>query len=139
MNAEQMKAVVRRYYDEAWSHGQFAVLDELLAEDYENHDPTTPGSVVRGRQGFKQLLLGYREAFPDLTLRVDEQFCADNVVTTRWFASGTQHGALLGIPATGRQGGAAGITLSRFRGDRIVEDRAIWDALGLLRQLGAIA
>jgi predicted ester cyclase len=61
------------------------------------------------------------------------------VVITRWFASGTHRGTLMGIHATGRRGGPAGVTLTRFRGDRIVEDCALWDTPGLLRQLGAVA
>ena len=40
------------------------------------------------------------------------------------------------MPATGASGAVTGITLSRFDGDRIVEDRVNWDTLGLLMTLG---
>jgi steroid delta-isomerase-like uncharacterized protein len=139
MNSEQRKAAVRRYYDEAWSGKRLAVIDELFADDYQNHDPATPSGCVTGPEGFKQLLASFHEAFPDLNMRIDDQYCDGEVVITRWFASGTHRGTMMGIPPTARKGGAIGVTLTRFRGDRIVEDRAVWDALGLLRQLGAVA
>jgi SnoaL-like domain len=31
--------VLRRYYHEVWQGGRVDVLDELLAEDYTDHDP----------------------------------------------------------------------------------------------------
>ena len=39
----------------------------------------------------------------------------------------------------GRTGkGIDGITITRFSGDFIVQDTAVWDTLGLLRQLGVL-
>ncbi|MFI5307022.1 MAG: ester cyclase, partial [Polyangiales bacterium] len=83
MNAEQKKAAVRRYYDEAWSQGRFGVVDELFAPEYKNCDPATPGYTVQGREAFKTLLGSYRQAFPDLHMRIDEQLCDGETVITR--------------------------------------------------------
>ena len=139
MNAEQKKAHVRRYYDEVWSQGKVGGLSDLVADDYENHDPATPGKVIRGRDAFRSLVGTYREAFPDLRFEIVEQYCEGETVVSRWFAQGTHRGALMGIPATGRKGAPVeGITLSTFAGDRIACDRAVWDLFGLLRELGAV-
>ena len=138
MNAEQKKAHVRRYYEEIWSKGNVAVAPDLLTEDYENHDPATPGTVIKGRDAFRALVGAYREAFPDLRFEIVEQLVDGDTVVSRWFAQGTHRGALMGIPATGRRGEPIeGITLSSFSGDRIARDRAVWDLHGLLRDLGA--
>lgn len=140
MNAEQKKAHVRRYYEEIWSKGNVAMVAELLADEYENHDPATPGKVVKGRDAFGSLVSAYRGAFPDLRFEIVEQHCEGDTVVSRWFAQGTHRGALMGIPATGRKGAPVeGITLSTFAGDRIARDRAVWDLHGLLRELGAVA
>lgn len=42
------------------------------------------------------------------------------------------------IPPTGKAGVTTGITISRFAGDRICQDHAIWDLFGLVRQFGVI-
>jgi steroid delta-isomerase-like uncharacterized protein len=136
---EMKKSIVRRYYEEIWCNGNVALVDELMAPEYENCDPATPGKVVKGRDGFKALVGSFRAAFPDLRLDIVEQFAEGDVVISRWFASGTHRGALMGIPATGRrpEQPVEGFTLTRFVDGRIVQDRAVWDTLGLLRQLGA--
>src|SRR5437773_8908751 len=100
MNAEQKKATLRRYYDEIWCKGNVKIIDELFADGYENCDPATPGTSVKGRDGMRALVASYREAFPDLRLDIVEQFADGDKVISRWVASGTHRGALMGIPAT---------------------------------------
>jgi steroid delta-isomerase-like uncharacterized protein len=139
MNPETMKSMTRRYCEELFSQGKLEICDELFSSDYVNLDPATPGGCVRGAAGMKQLVAGYREAFPDLVFAVQDQWSDGDTVVTRWTAQGTHKGPLMGIPATGRRGQPVdGITISRFENGKIVEQRAVWDALGLLRQLGVI-
>ncbi len=138
-HADTHAAIVQRYYDDVWSRGQLALVDTLMGEDYENCDPATPGGRVVGREAFKAFVAAYREAFPDLRMQIVEQHRDGDVVFSRWLASGTHRGALMGIPATGKSvAGIEGMTLSRFRGGRIVEDRVVWDVAGLLRVLGVL-
>ena len=42
MSTEDNKALVRRYYEEVFSKGNFAVADEILAADHVNHFPAPP-------------------------------------------------------------------------------------------------
>jgi steroid delta-isomerase-like uncharacterized protein len=136
--ADQKKAKVRRVYDELWNQRRLDVAGDLFTDDYENHDPATPGKTIKGRDAFRALIGSYTEAFPDLRFDVVEQHCDGDTVVSRWFAQGTHQGALMGIPATGRRGAPVeGITISRFAGDRIACDRIVWDLHGLLRDLGA--
>lgn len=139
MNPDTLKQIALRYYDEIWSQGRLALVDELMADDYENCDPATPGGRVTGRDGLKGLVTSYREAFPDLRMRIIEQHAEGDVVVSRWHASGTHRGAMMGVPATGRRAeGIEGVTITRFRDGRIVQDRAVWDSAGLLRALGVL-
>ena len=138
MDLEAKKALVRRYYDEVWSQGRLGFIDEHMAEGYENCDPATPGKVLRGRDAFRALITAYREALPDLRMQVLEQIAEGDVVVTRWRASGTQRGAFMGVPPTGTHlDDVEGVTTTTFERGRIVRDRAVWDALGMLRALGA--
>ena len=139
MTSEQMKTLARRYYDEVWCKGNPAFVDEMFAEDYANYDPSTPGVCLKGREAFKALMKSYRDSFPDLRFDVDDVLVEGDRAVITWRASGTHKGALMGIPPTGKSGGnVQGMTITRFRNGRIVEDRAVWDTLGLLRQLGVI-
>ena len=136
--SEENKAAVRRYFEEAWSAGNVDVLDELLSPDYVDHDPQDPHAETPGPEGTKQALAMYREAFPDLSISIEEQFADGDVVITRWTASGTHEGDLPGLAATHRRSTVSGISIDRFEGGRIVEGWTNWDTRGLLQQLGAV-
>ena len=137
-DANAKKALVRRYYDEVWSQGRLELVDQLFHPEYENHDPATPGVMLRGREAFKGLVATLRGGVPNMKMRIDEQVCEGDVVVTRWTASGEQTGTLFGIPPTGRSVDVTGVTTTRFRGEHIVSDHAVWDTLGMLRALGAV-
>ena len=139
MDANANKQLVKRYYEEVWCKGNLALIDELMVEEYENCDPATPGAVLKGRAAFKGLVTTFREAMPDLRLDIIEQWTEGNTVISRWHASGTQRGALFGVPPTNKRvTGLEGVTISELRGERVVRDRAVWDLAGLLRALGVL-
>lgn len=60
-------------------------------------------------------------------------------LAVRFAQTGTQTGAFLGVPASGRPYRLEGLTLLRFGdGGRVVERHSSADMLGLLVQLGAL-
>lgn len=137
MSAEELKAISRREI-EAFNTGNLAILDEIAADDYVSYDPSLP-EPIRGKEAYKQVVAGYRAAFPDLQLTIDQQVAEGDTVATRWTARGTHEGELMGIAPTGKQATVTGISLVRIADGKIVEDWTNWDALGLMQQLGAIA
>ena len=138
MSSESHKTLVRRYYEEMWNTGDLALIDAWFAPSYANIDPATPGGVVHGPEGMKQLVTAYRAAFPDLRFTIDDMIAEGDQVASRWTARGTHRGDLRGIPPTGLSVTVTGITFTRLDGGMIVEDRVNWDTLGLLQQLGAV-
>ncbi len=139
MDQDSRKELVRRYYDEVWSQGRLAFVQEHMTAHYENCDPATPGKILRGREAFCALVRTFREAIPDLRMEIQEQFAEGNVVVTRWRASGTQRGAFMGIPPTGKRlDDVEGVTTTYFEGGLIARDRAVWDTLGMVRTLSAV-
>jgi len=137
MSTEENKAIVRRVNDEVWSEGQLDVIDELFADDFVATIVGAP-EQIRGPQGFREFVVMYRTAFPDLRITVDEQFAEGETVVTRWTATGTNEGELMGIPATGKQATTAGININRISDGKLVEGWGLFDQLGLLQQLGAV-
>ncbi len=136
--SESNKAVVRRLFDEVWNKGNLQVADELFGPSYAHHDPSTP-DAARGPEGEKKRATLYRNAFQDLRLTVEELLSDGETITARWSCRGTHKGELNGIAPTGKQIAITGISIARFAGGKMVEGWVNWDALGLMRQLGAVA
>jgi steroid delta-isomerase-like uncharacterized protein len=137
MSTEENKAIVRRVNDEVWSAGHLDVIDELIADDFVATVVGAP-EQIRGPQGFREFVGLYRKAFPDLRITIDEQFAEGETVVTRWTATGTNEGELMGMPATGKQATTAGININRISGGKLIEGWGLFDQLGLLQQIGAV-
>jgi steroid delta-isomerase-like uncharacterized protein len=137
MSAESNKALSRRLLDEAFNAGNVDVVDELVTTDFVNHDAALPEPMV-GPAAAKASISGYRSAFPDLRLTIEEQIADDQGVATRWSAKGTHQGDLMGMGPTGKQATVTGITIDRIVDGRIAESWTNWDTLGMLQQLGAV-
>ncbi len=120
-----------------FNSGDLDAADELIAADFVGHDPALP-EPLRGPEGFKMQVAGYRAAFSDLQLTVDQQVAEGDHVVTRWTARGTHDGDLLGLAPTGAVATTTGISINRIVDGKVAEDFTNWDALGLMQQLGAI-
>ena len=83
---------------------------------------------LRGLEGVRRSVELYTSVLSDLEIAVEEQLVDGDRVTSRFVVSGTNRG---------RRVRFHGITISRFRDGRIVEDWSVTDTLGMLRQLGA--
>jgi steroid delta-isomerase-like uncharacterized protein len=132
--SERNKAVARGVF-EAWERGDLDALDELVATDAVDHDPYNPHRD-EGLDGLKKLIEMYRQAFPDVSFTIEEQVAEGDLVATRWSASGTHQGELMGAPATGRSTNITGIAIDRIRDGKVVESWGNWDTMGMFQQLG---
>ena len=134
---EENKATSRRFYEELFNQGDLDAAEEIVTPDFVIHDPNIP-EEPRGPEGLKQFVSMYRNAFPDLNFTIEEQIAEGEKVATRWVAYGTHQGELMGLAPTGKRVTVRAFTLQRFSGGKIAEDWAHYDALGMMRQIGAI-
>ncbi len=132
--AVDTKKAYRRLLEEAFGKGNVDVYDEICDPGYRSHDPLTGDSDLEQAKDECRM---YRTAFPDLACTILGCYAEGDMVFTHWRMSGTNRNALLGIDPTGKRCTVDGMSLSRFRGGRLAEDWVQWDALGLMRQLGA--
>jgi steroid delta-isomerase-like uncharacterized protein len=130
------KALVRRSIEEAVNKGNLAVIDDVAAPNYVYHEPTA--GEVRGPDGLKKLIAMYRTAFPDVRMTIDDQIAEGDRVVTRWTVSGTHKGELMGIAPSGKQITVTGIVITRVANGKVVEEWENYDALGMMRQIGAV-
>ena len=131
------KNIVRRLFDEVWNKGYLPVADQLFAQNYSHHDPSTP-EFGRGPESEKKRATLYRTAFPDVRLMIEDMFSEGETVTARWSCEGTHNGDLNGIAATGKKFAISGISVARFTDGKMIEGWVNWDALGLMQQLGVV-
>jgi steroid delta-isomerase-like uncharacterized protein len=134
-NGESHERMVRRFIEEVVNRGDSSVLDEIVHPDYVFR---SPGEELRGREGVTALLDGYREAFPDLRIEIDELLVADDATVLEFTLTGTHRGELSGISPTGRRVSVNGMIRSRFRDGKIAEEWEILDQLSLFEQLGVV-
>ncbi|MBV9341445.1 MAG: ester cyclase [Acidobacteria bacterium] len=135
--SETNKSLVRRLIEESVNNGNFNSLDEIVSADYVYREPTA--GEKRGRAGFQEIITAYRNAFPDIKLTIEEQIAEGDKVMTRTSGSGTHRGELFGTPPTGKLvTGVSGICVTRIANGKVVEDNWVYDALGMMRQLGAV-
>lgn len=132
---ETNKAVVTRFYEQAWNHQQFDILEETHAPDWIHHDPSNPLDLRGGSEGNRARLTELSAAFPDIHYRLDDLIAEDDRVAVRFTVSGTHSGLFAGIPATAKQVSMQGMIIHRLQDGKIVEDRVVRDTLGLLQQL----
>jgi steroid delta-isomerase-like uncharacterized protein len=134
---EANKVVARRLAEEVFSRGNMRTFDEIFAESYVNHNMPVPG-IPGTKEGFRQVVLATRKAFPDVRVNVADIVAEGEFVVFHDTVQATSQGDFLGIPPNGKRLGWTEIHFLRISEGRIVEHWANFDQLGILMQLGAI-
>jgi len=138
MSIEDNKAAAAAVVERVMNQGDLAAVEEYYAAGYVEHD-VLPLAIPPGLEGIRQLFGMLRAAFPDLHYDVDDVVAEGDKVVQRVTGSGTMHGSLFGLPATGRPASWSEIHISRFDGGKVVEHWSVTDQLGMLQQLGLTA
>ena len=137
MGVEENKAIVQRFA-QVWSAGNLHVVDELAAPDIVVNYPDLP-EEIHGPEAYKRFLNdGWYSAFPDVKTSVEEMIGEGDRIATRWICRGTHQGEFAGIPPTGKPFQLNGMTICRVANGKVIEERGIGNALGMMQQLGVI-
>lgn len=135
MMASSNKDVVRRLYKEVWNERKLNVTEEVISKSHALNDPTFTGSAM-GPAAYKTQVQRFVAAFPDLRFTVEEYICEKDKVVAAWTITGTHKGEVLGIPPTNKKVSVPGITIHHLANGKILDSQAVWDAHGLMVQLG---
>ena len=135
MSIEENKALVRRFEEEVWNGRNPSRVDEFFAA---SHLFRAAGSPPLDREGHRQMIAHFQDAFPDGRNTSEELLAEGDKVVQRWTFRGTHQGAFQGIPPTGKPVTLTGISIWRVAGGTIVESWHELDTLGLMQQLGVI-
>jgi predicted ester cyclase len=137
MSAEETKLLVRRFYEQI-DKGNLDVIDELMAEDYLDHNPPPFPGLATGREGVKQAFKIFWEATPGYH-RIEDQVAEGDKVVTRMISYGKHEGDLPGAPRTGNDLKMTSITIHRIADGKLVEKWAEKDLIGFLKQIGVMS
>lgn len=127
--------LVQRYVDEVINQGNYAVISEIYADDYENHTTAIVGTVT-GREGVRETVEQWRTAFPDVHATVDDAIASGDRVVTRVTVTGSHEGEWRGFAPTGHSIDLRIISIFRIQDGLIRERWENADMLSLLQQLG---
>jgi len=131
-----LKALVHSYIEEVWTKGNLDAVDIFLGPNYRRHlSPTTEPLSLNGQ---KQRLSGFRSAFPDVKIAIEDIFAEDNYVIFRSIMRGTHKGVFQGIEPTGKSITVTLIDIIRVEHGKFVEHWGGPDLFDLLKQLGAV-
>ncbi|GGX38204.1 ester cyclase [Streptomyces fructofermentans] len=131
------KSSVRNLFGLLAGKGELPSWDEVVAENYHDHDPANEQDVI-GMDAMRREVEMWRSGF-DFVFTIEDQIADVDRICTRWTWNGTHTGDFMGIPATGRQVTMTGMTIHRCRDDgKVAEGWWQYDRLGLMAQLGAL-
>ena len=130
------KNIIRRLYDEVWNRRKLDLVAELISPSHALNDPFVNGSQI-GPELYRRRILELTASFPDMRFTLDDLIAEKEKVVASWVISATHDGEFMNIPATGKKVSVEGITIHFIRDGKILDSNARWDAVGLLRQLGA--
>lgn len=135
-DAEQSRAVARRFREDLWNSGDLAIADEIIAADCLIHArvPMTT-DFSRGPDAIRQLVLFFHLAFADIHMTVEQVLVEGDMVAARWSGRGRHRGDLLGLPEGEHEAVTSGIDMLRIAGGKVVEGWVSWDTLGLIEHL----
>ena len=136
MSTQDNLKVVRNVFD-AWNAHDPERYVKLLDEKHVIESDTIPASMT-GRDSARQFMKIYVSAFPDLRFTIDQMLAEGDFVVTRWTATGTHRGELMGIAPTGRRTVTRGCTVGEIKNGHAVRDWVYWDTGHLLKQLGVL-
>lgn len=133
-SADDNRALLDRYIQAVWVEGNPEAIADFVSADYRRYG--APDAAPLDIDAQIERIRGFRAAFPDITVVVDEVIADDHGVAFRATMQGTHLGEFAGVPGTGRQ------VIVQLVDFMAIEDGAIaaqWggpDMHDLLRQLG---
>ena len=92
--SEEPKAIVLRCIEDGLNARNFAIIDELFAEDFVNHSPRL-GDV--GREYTKMEKTEWFTAFPDSQTTIDDVIAEGEKAVVRRTVQGTYTGEVQGV------------------------------------------
>jgi steroid delta-isomerase-like uncharacterized protein len=133
MNNLTSKEFGRHYVEVIWNQADLSRLEEFTAPDIVRHDPAS--GVQRGFDEYHAVVTALHTAFHPMHFTINWQVGEGDTAAHHWTVTGTHVGEFLGNAPTGKQFTLDGISIYRVQDGKLIEERTVWDALGMVKQL----
>ena len=130
-----LKASAQQLYDEVINGRRLDLIDELLSDDFVEHEELPPG-MPGGKEAPRAMFTMMRGAFPDFRFDVKEILQDGNKVVVRARATGTHEGEFMGMAPTGNTFEMGLIDIMEFEDGKMAAHWGLMDMAALMRQLG---
>ena len=134
---ERNKNLVRQAAEEIYNKGNYALIDEIVSNDFVIHS-LNPNKEIHGREGARKFAIALRTAFPDIKFIIKDQFAEGDKVVTHFMAEGTHQGNFEGVPPTGKSFKVSAIDIDYIKNGKVSDCWSNLDELSLLQQLGIV-
>jgi len=131
---EKNKKVVETLCKTVFQKHDFGKLDEIMRDDYIQHNEDTP----QGKAGFKQFFEQIFKAMPDFSYTMKKIIAEGDTVMMYSTTTATHKSEWLGNPATGNKLNFDVVDIFRIEDGKIAEHWDVADTLKLFTQVGKI-
>ena len=129
------KELVRRFVEQFINQHNLRVIDELVADDYLDHD--APPEQERGPAGVKATSMLVREGLHDLRVTTEDIIAEGDRVVTRHCAEAIHAGTFMGRQPTGRRLRWQAISIYRIEERKLAERWGLLDFRALQQQMNS--
>jgi len=131
---ENNKRIVETLVKTVFQKHDFSKLDEIMRDDYIQHNEDTP----QGKAGFRQFFEQIFEAMPDFSYTLRKIVAEGDIVMIYSTTTATHKGEWLGNPPTGNKLDFNVVDIFRIEDGKIAEHWDVADTLKLFTQVGKI-
>ena len=132
-----MKKIIDAYVA-AWNGEGIDNLGECIADNIVRTIPATMDGSTTSLTDLQEHIRGFRTAFPDMTITIDDTFGTDERYVLEWTFKGTNTGEG-DQPPTNRYAEVSGISVYRVEDGKLAEETVQFDVLNFFQQLGHIS
>jgi steroid delta-isomerase-like uncharacterized protein len=128
------KKLVETLYASVFQEHDFSKLDEIMRDDYIQHNEDVP----QGKAGFKEFFKDMFRAMPDFRYTMKKIVAEGDIVMMYSTTTATHAGEWLGNPATGNKLDFDVVDIFRIEDGKIAEHWDVADSLKLFTQVGRV-
>jgi steroid delta-isomerase-like uncharacterized protein len=133
MSDDELRAAVRRFFDDVWNKGDVGEAEAFLAPEFVSHNSL--GVRIVGPREYGDTVADYRAAFPDHHTTLEDVLVDGDRVVIRGTDRGTHRGDFMGFPASGHEVTTTWIEIFRMENGKAAEGWLESDLATLRSQL----
>jgi len=138
-----MDTVESKFFNQIWNQRKLDLANEIFCEDFVTesigfNESNWVQLHGKGPESMKHHIRSWLDSIPDLFFSIIDIVATGNTVICNWQSEGKVNKAMFGTEPIGQKIQIAGITVSYFKGDRIVMNKTLIDTLGLFQQIGLL-